>query len=46
MAEPRVRAGLAGGVVDDDGRAFGGERFGDGGSDALGCAGDDCDFTL
>ena len=40
-----VGAGLAGGVVDDDGGAFGGERFGDGGADALGCAGDDCDFA-
>ena len=40
-----VRAGLAGGVVDDDGGAFGGERLGDGGADTLGCAGDDCDFT-
>jgi hypothetical protein len=40
-----VRAGLAGGVVDDDGCAFRGERLGDGGSDALGCAGDDCDFA-
>src|SRR4029077_18088848 len=40
-----IRTSLAGGVVDDDGGAFGGERFGDGGSDTLGCAGDDCDFT-
>ena len=38
-------AGLAGGVVDDDGCAFGGERLGDGGADTLGCAGDDCDFA-
>src|SRR6266850_2609958 len=41
----RVGASLAGGVVDDDAGAFSGERFGDGGSDTLGCAGDDCDFT-
>ena len=40
-----VGAGLAGGVVDDDGGAFGGERLGDGGADAFGGAGDDCDFT-
>ena len=40
-----VRTSLAGGVVDDDGGALRGERFGDGGSDTLGCAGDDCDFT-
>jgi hypothetical protein len=41
-----VRASFAGGVVDHHGGAFGGERFGDGGSDTLGCAGDDCDFTF
>ena len=40
-----VRAGLAGGVIDDDGCAFRGEGFGDGGADAFGCAGDDCDFA-
>src|SRR5688572_1619261 len=36
---------LAGGIVDDDGRAFGGEGRGDGGADALGCAGDEGDFS-
>ena len=40
-----VGAGLAGGVVDDDGRAVGGQRLGDGGADALGGAGDDGDFS-
>ena len=38
-------AGLAGGVIDDDGCAFGGEGLCDGGADALGGAGDDRDFT-
>ena len=45
-ANDGIRAGFAGGVVDDDGGAFCGERFCDGGSDALGCAGDNCDFTF
>ena len=40
-----VRAGLAGSVVYDDRCAFCGECLGDGGSDAFGCAGNDCDFT-
>src|SRR5690242_2619978 len=40
-----IRTSLAGGVIDNDGGAFSGERFGDGGADALRCAGDDCDFT-
>ena len=40
-----VRACLAGGIVYDDRRAFRGERLGDGGSDALGRARHDCDFT-
>ena len=40
-----VGAGLAGGVVDDDGGARGGEGLGDGGSDALGGAGNDGDFS-
>ena len=29
---------LAGGVVDDNGRALGGQMLGDGGADPLGCA--------
>jgi hypothetical protein len=37
-----VGASLAGSVVHDYGRAFCGECLG---SDAIGCAGDDCDFT-
>ena len=41
-----ICAGLTGGVIDDDGSAFGGERLGDGGSDAFGGAGNDCDFTF
>ena len=36
---------LAGGVVDDDRCAGGGEGFGDGGADAFGGARDDRDFT-
>src|SRR6187549_1220965 len=34
-------AGFAGGVVDDDGGAVGGELFGDFSADSFGCAGDD-----
>jgi hypothetical protein len=41
-----IRAGFAGRVVDDYGCAFCGERFSDGCADALGCAGNDCDFTF
>ena len=41
-----VGAGFAGGVVDDDGGAFGGERFGDGCADAFGGAGDDRDLIF
>ena len=37
--------GFAGGVVDDDRRAFGGEVFGNGRADAFGRAGDDGDFA-
>jgi len=40
-----IRTSLAGCVVDDDGGSFSGERFGDGCSYALGCAGDDCNFA-
>jgi hypothetical protein len=40
-----VCARFAGGVVDDHGRAFGRELFGDGGSDVFGCACDDSDFA-
>jgi len=45
FADDFVRAGFARGVIDDDGRAFGGEMFGDGGTDALGGAGDHGDFA-
>ena len=31
-------------IVDDDGEAIGGEPLGDGGADAAGCAGDECDL--
>ena len=41
-----VRAGLAGGVIDDDGGAFGARCFGDGSADAFGGAGDDCDLII
>ncbi len=37
---------FAGGVVDDDGGTCGGEILGDSGADALGCAGNDGDFSL
>ena len=40
-----VRASLAGGVVDDYRSALSSERLGDGGSDTLGCAGNNRDFT-
>ena len=40
-----IRTSLAGGVVDDHRGALRGERFGDRGSDTLGCTGDHCDFT-
>ena len=40
-----VRARFAGGVVDDDRRAFRREVFGDGRADAFGRAGDDGDFA-
>ena len=44
LRDDLVGAGLAGGVVDDDRRAFGGEVLGDGGADAFGGSGDDGDF--
>ena len=44
-ANDGIGTGLARCVVDDDGGAFGGERFSNGGSDSLGSAGDDCDFS-
>src|SRR5260370_42225525 len=40
-----IRTSLAGGVVHDHGGALRCERFGDGGSDTLGCTGDHSDFT-
>ena len=42
VGDDLVGSGLAGGVVDDDAGAGGGEGLGDAGSDALGRAGDDC----
>ena len=45
VGDDAVRAFLAGAVVDDDGRAFGGQLFGDRGADAFGCPGDDGDFA-
>ena len=40
-----IRALLIGGIADDDGGARGTQRLGDGGSDALGGAGNDGDFS-
>ena len=45
LVDDFVCAGLAGGVVDDQGRAFSRKMFGDGGSDSLGGSGDDGDFA-
>ena len=41
-----VRAVAAGGVVDEDGRAFAGEALRDGGADTARGAGDEGEFTL
>ena len=46
LGDDLVRAGPAGGVIDDDGGSFRGELFGDGGADAFGRAGDDRDFAV
>jgi hypothetical protein len=45
FADDLVRAGLAGSVVDDDGRAVRGELFGDGSADAFGRACDHGHFA-
>jgi len=42
----RFGAGFTGCIIYNDGRAFRGERLGDGGSNAFGCAGNYCDLTF
>src|SRR5207247_456998 len=45
FADDLVRSRLAGSVIHDDRRAFGGQVLRDGSADAFGCAGDDSDLA-
>jgi hypothetical protein len=45
IGDDLIGAGFAGCVVNDDGRAGGGELFGDGGADTFGGTGDEGGFT-
>ena len=46
LRDDGFRAFLAGRIIDDHRGAFRGEMLGDGGANAFGCSGDDCNFSF